>query len=81
MHLWEGLLFLENKQGIFFSSDLMFSMGKIHVEVIEKDWESAIAGSGVDLIPDVRSREKLIDDLKQISPQFVATGHGPCIKL
>ena len=81
MHLWEGLLFFENKQEIFFSSDLMFSMGKIHDEVIEKDWESAVAGSGIDWIPDAQSREKLVNDLKQISPQFIATGHGPCIKL
>lgn len=81
MHLWEGLLFYDKKQEILFSSDLMFSMGKIHEGVIEKDWKSAVTDSGADLIPDLFAREKLIDDLKRISPKFVATGHGYCVKL
>ena len=29
MHLWDGLLIMENRHGIFFSSDLMFAMGEV----------------------------------------------------
>ncbi len=81
MHLWDGLLFVENKRKIFFSSDLMFSFGNIHGKTIESNWEAAIETSGVDWIPGDKQREKLIKDLKEISPKFIATGHGPCIRL
>lgn len=81
MHLWDGLLLVENKREIFFSSDLMFSFGNIHGETIESNWQEAIETSGADLIPGDKQREKLIKDLKELSPKFIATGHGPCIRL
>lgn len=81
MHLWDGLLFFEKSRGILFSSDLVFSFGKIHGEVIEKNWPTTIATSGIDRIPNEYSREKLAADLKTIEPKFIATGHGPCVKI
>jgi flavorubredoxin len=81
MHLWNGLLFAENKRGIFFSSDLMFSFGKIHGETIESNWQEAVKTSGIDWIPGETQKEKLVKDLLALSPKFIATGHGPCIKL
>lgn len=81
MHMWQGLLFMEKKRGIFFSSDLMFAMGENHGQVIENSWETAIASSGVDLLPNSILQENLIADLKTLSPIFIASGHGPCIKV
>jgi len=81
MHMWEGVLFFEEKRGIFFSSDLMFGMGENHGQVIKCSWEEAIKTSGVDTLPNKDLQSKLISDLKAISPQFVASGHGFCIEI
>ncbi|MDR2523215.1 MAG: MBL fold metallo-hydrolase [Synergistaceae bacterium] len=80
-HLWEGVLFAENRRGIFFSSDLMFQMGETHGQVTESDWESAIAASGAEQLPNIEMQDKLRRDLRSISPNFVASGHGACIKI
>jgi flavorubredoxin len=81
MHLWEGILFIEKKRGIFFSSDLMFVMGENHGQVIENTWEAAIKSSGADMLPNKELQQKLINDLKELNPLFVASGHGHCIKI
>lgn len=81
MHLWEGVLFMEKKRGIFFSSDLMFSMGETHGQVMEITWEDALKASGADRIPVPDVQKKLIDDLNTLNPAFVASGHGACLKI
>lgn len=81
IHNENGIVFFEKKRGIFFSSDLMFRMGESHGQVIEGNWESEIASSGADRLPNQELQEKLTNDLKAINPKFIATGHGPCVKL
>jgi len=81
MHMWEGILFVERQRGIFFSSDLMFAMGENHGQVVENTWEDAIKISGVDLIPNANRQKKLLNDLSNLNPMFVASGHGPCMKI
>lgn len=81
MHMWEGLLFFERKRGVFFSSDLMFEMGENHGKIIERSWDDALKSSGADTLPNEEMHNKLISDLKLITPGFVASGHGHCIKI
>jgi flavorubredoxin len=81
MHLWEGLLAIENKRGIFFSSDLVFQFGKAAGTVIEGEWQSAIEGITNMQVPNPEGREQLQKELAKYDPKFVATGHGPCQKL
>jgi flavorubredoxin len=81
VHIWEGLLFMEKKNRIFFSSDLMFGMGENHGHVLEASWDDAVGDSGAESLPTLDMQKKLIDDLKTLSPVFVASGHGPCIKI
>lgn len=81
MHLWEGVLFFEKKRGIFFSSDLMFAMGETHGQVMEKTWTEALKLSGTNMIPNEDMAKKLDQDLMKLQPQFVASGHGCCIKI
>lgn len=81
MHLWEGLLFIEAKRGIFFSSDLMFQMGETHGQVIESTWEDAILRSGASDLASLDMQKRMMDNLAKLQPQFVASGHGPCIKI
>lgn len=81
MHLWEGLLLVENKRGIFFSSDLVFRFGKASGTVIEGNWQAEVNGITLEQVSDPERRAKLQQTLSQLNPAFVATGHGPCIKL
>ncbi|GKU24409.1 MBL fold metallo-hydrolase [Clostridium folliculivorans] len=81
MHLWEGLLVMENKRGIFFSSDLVFRFGNANGAVIEGDWQKEIENITPQQVPDPQQKEKLQNTLKKLSPKFVATGHGACLKL
>ena len=81
MHLWEGVLFMEAKRGIFFSSDLMFQMGETHGQVIESSWEEAIKKSGAKQLPNPEMQRTLVESLKTLDPVFVASGHGPCIRI
>lgn len=37
--------------------------------------------SSVENIPNVDIQKKIIDDLNMLTPKFVASGHGPCMKI
>lgn len=80
MHLWEGLLLIENKRHIFFSSDLVFRFGEEIGSVIEGNWHTEVNGIRPDQVSDPGRRAQLQQTLGQLSPRFVATGHGPCLK-
>ena len=80
MHLWEGLLLMENKRGIFFSSDLVFRLGKTNGSVIEGNWQAEVDSISHQQVSDVEGKAKLQQTLAQFNPKFVAVGHGPCVK-
>ncbi|NRT33802.1 flavorubredoxin [Clostridium beijerinckii] len=81
MHLWDGLLVIENKREIFFSSDLMFALGKEIGTIKESDWNAEVNSIKPEQIPDNNKLKDLQETLKKLKPNFIATGHGPCLKL
>lgn len=81
MHLWEGLLTMESKRKIFFSSDLMLKFGKANGEIIESNWQDEIKNITSEQVPDPFLRERLQRTLTPLEPVFIATGHGPCIAI
>lgn len=81
MHLWEGLLAIEKQRGIFFSSDLMIRFGESGGLVIESNWQTEIDNIREDQVPSSKQRAQLQETLAQLHPSFVATGHGPCLKV
>ncbi|WP_270565768.1 MBL fold metallo-hydrolase [Clostridium beijerinckii] len=81
MHLWDGLLVIENKREIFFSSDLMFALGKEIGTIKESDWNTEVNSIKPEQIPDNNKLKDLQETLKKLKPNFIATGHGPCVKL
>jgi flavorubredoxin len=81
IHLWEGLLLIENKRGIFFSSDLMFRLGKANNSVIDGSWQEEVNNISPMQVPDPEKKLQLQQTLKTLKPMFVATGHGPCVRL
>src|ERR1035437_6134741 len=42
MHPWEGLLVMESRRGIFFSSDLMMRFGEANGTIVESNWQAEI---------------------------------------
>ena len=72
---------IENKRGIFFSSDLMMSFGEEMGTTKESNWQNEVNNISLDQVPDTDRREQLKQTLLQLEPNFVATGHGPCLKL
>lgn len=81
MHLWEGLLLVDNTRHILYSSDLMIRFGKINGELLERNLDDELSEITSEQIPDNNKRLKLINDLKKINIKFIATGHGKCIKI
>jgi len=81
MHLWEGLLVIENKRGIFFSSDLMMGFGEEMGTVKESNWNTEINNIRPEQVSDPEKRAQLQQTLLRLKPSFIATGHGPCLKL
>jgi len=80
MHLWEGLLVIENKLGIFFSSDLVFRLGEASGSIIEGNWKEEVDRITPEQVSDPERRVKLQQTLKELKLNFVAVGHGPCLK-
>jgi len=81
MHLWEGLLLIENRRKIFFSSDLMMSFGEEMGKVKESSWQTEVYNIRSEQVPDPERLSKLKQILLKLNPSFVATGHGLCLKL
>lgn len=81
MHLWEGLLVMENHRKIFFSSDLMIRFGEAAGVVQASDWQREIENIRPEQVPDSERRALLQQTLAKLKPEFVAVGHGPCLKL
>lgn len=80
MHLWEGILLVENRRGIFFSSDLLFSMGEANGEVIDGNWQKEVNDITLEQIPSTEQRAKVQQTLSKLNPKFAAVGHGQCLK-
>lgn len=80
MHLWEGLLVVEKKLGILFSSDLVFRLGEASGFVIEGNWQEEVDMITQEQVSDPERRAKLQQTLKALKLNFVAVGHGPCLK-
>jgi flavorubredoxin len=81
MHLWDGLLAMENQRRIFFSSDLMIRFGESGGLVIESNWQTEINNIREEQVSSSKLRAQLQHTLVQLNPRFVATGHGPCLKV
>lgn len=72
---------MENQRGIFFSSDLMIRSGEANGNVVKSNWQTEINSIRPEQVSDPVRRALLQQTLMQLKPSFVATGHGPCLKL
>jgi len=81
MHLWEGLLVIENRRGIFFSSDIMIRRGEAAGIITDSVWRTEINNIRPEQVPDPEQLDQMRNTLTQLSPKLVATGHGACLRL
>lgn len=81
MHLWEGLLVMENQRGIFFSSDLMIRRGEAIGTIVDSDWNTEINNIRPDQVSDPERLGQMQKALAQLNPRLIAVGHGPCLRL
>ncbi|HEX2927860.1 MAG TPA: MBL fold metallo-hydrolase [Ruminiclostridium sp.] len=81
MHLWEGLMAFEAKQGILFSSDVFIRMGKIDKPVAESSLSVEVEGIGLQKVPSPEALKRLQKDISALSVKYIMPGHGPCLKI
>jgi flavorubredoxin len=81
MHLWEGLLALEETNQLLFSSDLFIRFGKLTDTIEKVDWNNEIDHITPVQVPSPEALKKLQDTLRGLSVQYVIPGHGPCLSV
>lgn len=81
IHLQNGLLFFEEVRKILFSSDLMFRLGDSHGKILESAWRDEVYNIDMSRVPNEEKLKLMKNELLKIDPQFVAVGHGPCVRV
>lgn len=79
VHGQNGLLCLEKNSGIFYSADLFLRYGNGVGKTIDSPWKDEVMTIDEARVPEAGQRRKLQDSLLEISPEFVAVGHGFCV--
>lgn len=80
VHGQNGVLCLEKNSGIFYSADLFLRFGNGVGKTIDSAWKDEVMAIDAARVPEADQRKKLQDSLLEISPEFVAVGHGFCMK-
>lgn len=80
MHLWDGLLLIEKKRKIYFSSDLVFRMGEACSENIKGNIKAEIENISDDQVASPIKKQALISELLSKEIKFIATEHGDCVE-
>jgi len=81
MHLWEGLLAVELDRQLFFSSDLFIKRDKMFEKVADSNWKDEVNNISLQQIPSENALKTLQSLLQDIHVKYIATGHGPFLKL
>ncbi|WP_295361897.1 MBL fold metallo-hydrolase [uncultured Pseudoramibacter sp.] len=80
VHGQNGVLCFDKKSGIFYSADLFLRFGNALGKTIDSAWKDEITAIDAARVPEAGQRKKLQDALLKITPEFVAVGHGFCVK-
>ena len=81
MHLWEGLLTLELDRQLLFSSDLFIKRDQMFEKMAESNWKDEVNSISLQQIPSQDALILLQKTLRDINVKYIATGHGPFLKL
>lgn len=80
-HLWEGLLAIDLQREVLFSSDLFMKEDNIFDKEFSSSWNYEVDSLKEQNIPSISKLETLKNDLRDINVKYIATGHGPFLKL
>ena len=80
-HLWEGLLAIDLTRKIFFGSDLFIRTDNIFKKEVYSTWKNEVDNLTLQNIPSIDGLKTLQNNLRNIEVKYIATGHGPFIKL
>ncbi|KNF08499.1 putative metallo-beta-lactamase family protein [Gottschalkia purinilytica] len=80
-HLWEGLLAIDLDRKIFFSSDIFIKMNNIFEKEARSNWKYEVDNLNNKDIPSIDELKTLQNNLRDIDVKYIATGHGPFLKL
>ena len=80
VHGQNGALCLEKNSGIFYSADLFLRFGNGIGKTLYSVWKDELMVMDAARVPVADQRRKLQNSLLRISPEFVAVGHGFCMK-
>lgn len=81
MHLWEGLLAFEEKQGLLFSSDLFIRMGEVNKPIVDSNLKEEVDKISVHQIPSPSALKAMGDVIANLPVNYFVPGHGPVLKL
>ncbi|MDO4571772.1 MAG: hypothetical protein Q4C13_00265 [Clostridia bacterium] len=81
VHLQDGLLCFEEGSGVFYSADLMRQMGDGAGRLRDGGWQTEVANIGLASVPSKSRLQRLQKTLLEVSPRFIAVGHGFCVAL
>lgn len=81
MHLWEGLLAFEEKQGLLFSSDLFIRMGKVSNAIVDANLKVEVDKIAEHQIPSTASLKTMQEAVSSLPVKYIVPGHGPVLKL
>lgn len=76
----EGLLLYEQNRKIFFSIDFMKRIGYKINRILTSSWYCEVNSINLKDITNYDQLSLLQNNLKRISPNFIAVGHGYCIQ-
>ena len=79
IHGKDGLIAYDSTSGIIYSSDVIVKSGRSKMDL--GDWNAEVEAIDSTRVSDDAKRDKLKSALKSIRPNFIATGHGSCIKV
>lgn len=80
VHLQDGIICYEKNSGIFYSADLMLRFGNGIGQTMKSNWNDEIEAISTMNIPNSDKLKHLKSELRSISPNLIAVGHGTCVE-
>lgn len=79
VHDQMGIVALDQRSGLFYSADLFLRFGNGVGKTVEASWEDEVRTIDAQRVPNDALRSQLQESLLELSPTFVAVGHGFCL--
>ncbi len=79
VHDQMGILALDQRSGLLYSADLFLRFGNGVGKTLDASWVDEVNAIDAQRVPNDALRRQLQDSLRELTPRFVAVGHGFCL--